>query len=116
MRKLKKSECDILPLVLKKKWYDLIDSGEKKEEYREYKRFWSVRILHWLDEAQSKNLVPVIAFSLGCRPATMFFKVPEYPVMQSDESNHPEWGETAVPHYVIELGERVEIVEDSIAK
>ena len=116
MRQLKKSECAILPLVLKKKWYDLIDSGEKKEEYREDKPYWDVRIGNWLNKAQSKNLAPVVAFSLGYRPATMFFKVPEYPVMQSDEANHPEWGETAVPHYVIELGERVEIVDAPLAK
>ena len=109
MHKLKKSECTILPLVLKKKWYDLIDSGEKKEEYRADKPYWDVRIGNWLNKAQSKNLAPVVAFSCGYRPATMFFKVPEYPVMQSDESNHPEWGEPAGYHYVIELGERVEI-------
>lgn len=112
MRKLKKSECAILSLVLKKKWYNLIDSGEKKEEYRAYKPYWEVRIGNWLKEVQLKNLVPVVAFSLGYRPATMFFKVPEYPVMQSYVVYHHEWGETAVPHYVIELGERVELVVD----
>ena len=111
MLQLKKSECAILPLVLKKKWYDLIASGEKKEEYREDKPYWDVRIGNWLNKAQSKNLTPVVAFSLGYRPATMFFKVPEYPVMPSDESNHPEWGEPAGYHYVIELAERVELVE-----
>lgn len=110
MRKLKKSECAILPLVLKKKWYYLIDSGEKKEEYRADKPYWNVRIGNWLNKAQSKNLAPVVAFSLGYRPATMFFKVSE-PVMQSYVVYHPEWGETAVPHTVIELGARVEIVE-----
>ena len=116
MRKLKKSECAILPLVLKKKWYNLIDSGEKKEEYRAAKPYWEVRIGNWLKEAQSKNLAPVVAFSLGYRPATMFFRVPAYPVMYSAGARHPGWGETAVPHYVIELGERVEIVEDPLAK
>ena len=111
MRQLKKSECSILPLVLKKKWYDLIDSGEKKEEYREDKPYWDVRLRHWLNKAQSKNLAPVVAFSLGYRPATMFFRVPEYPVMFSDGAAHPEWGEPAVPHHVIELAERVDILE-----
>lgn len=112
MRQLKKSECAILPLVLKKKWYDLIDSGEKKEEYREDKPYWDVRLGHWLNKAQARNLVPVVAFSLGYRPASMFFRVPEYPVMRSCEVWHPEWGETAVPHYVIELGERVELEDN----
>ena len=34
----------MLELVLKKKWYDMIDSGEKKEEYRELKPYWWTRI------------------------------------------------------------------------
>ena len=34
----------ILHLTLKKKWFDMIASGEKKEEYREYKHYWSRRL------------------------------------------------------------------------
>jgi hypothetical protein len=34
----------ILHLTLKKKWFDLILSGEKKEEYREIKRYWIHRL------------------------------------------------------------------------
>lgn len=30
----------ILHLTLKKKWFDMILSGEKKEEYREFKPYW----------------------------------------------------------------------------
>lgn len=33
-----------LDLVLKRKWYDMISSGEKKEEYRELKPYWCKRI------------------------------------------------------------------------
>jgi hypothetical protein len=33
MKQLKRSECAILPLVLKGKWYDMIASGEKREEF-----------------------------------------------------------------------------------
>jgi len=36
----------ILHLTLKKKWYDMILSGEKKEEYREAKPYWLTRLLH----------------------------------------------------------------------
>lgn len=35
-----------LHLVLKSKWYDMIKSGEKKEEYREIKQFWVNRLLN----------------------------------------------------------------------
>lgn len=37
-------EKKILHLTLKKKWFDMILSGEKKEEYREYKYFWKRRL------------------------------------------------------------------------
>ena len=35
---------NILHLTLKKKWYDMIASGEKKEEYREIKPYWISRL------------------------------------------------------------------------
>jgi len=35
-----------LHLNLKRKWFDMILSGEKKEEYREIKRHW-INILFW---------------------------------------------------------------------
>ena len=34
-----------LHLTLKKKWFDMIASGEKKEEYREIKPYWVSRIV-----------------------------------------------------------------------
>lgn len=33
-----------LHLTLKKKWFDMILSGEKKEEYREIKDYWDNRL------------------------------------------------------------------------
>jgi hypothetical protein len=32
MRKLKRDKCVVLLLVLKRKWYDMIECGEKKIE------------------------------------------------------------------------------------
>ena len=37
--------ANTLHLVLKGKWYDMIESGEKTEEYRETKQNWIKRIL-----------------------------------------------------------------------
>jgi len=39
----------ILILHIKKKWFDLILSGEKKEEYREVKPYWSKRLCNSWD-------------------------------------------------------------------
>lgn len=35
----------ILNLTLKRQWFDMILSGEKKEEYREIKDYWARRLL-----------------------------------------------------------------------
>jgi hypothetical protein len=45
----------VLRLTLKKKWYDMILSGEKKEEYRELKSYWIPRLLCNFDWDKSKN-------------------------------------------------------------
>lgn len=37
----------ILFLSVKKKWFDMIASGEKKEEYREDKGYWRARFAEW---------------------------------------------------------------------
>lgn len=48
MKQEKKSSVEdygkILHLTLKKKWFDMILSGEKKEEYREPKQYWITRL------------------------------------------------------------------------
>ena len=38
-----------LDLVLKRKWYDMIDSGVKTEEYREIKPYWIMRMMEEID-------------------------------------------------------------------
>lgn len=47
----------ILHLTLKKRWFDMILSGEKKEEYREIKPYWQKRL--------SGNYPDVIVFKNG---------------------------------------------------
>ena len=34
----------MLTLPIKKKWFDMIASGEKKEEYREIKEYYEIRL------------------------------------------------------------------------
>ena len=115
MRQLKRSECAILPLVLKRKWYDMISSGEKREEYRDDKPHWRTRIKRWRSaqshgwDEMDKNKFLVIGFSCGYRKPDMFFlshmtDLRDYPL-------HPEWGEPETPHYALVLRERVEIAD-----
>ena len=46
--------ANTLHLVLKGKWYDMIESGEKTEEYREIKHYWVKRILESSTAQQPK--------------------------------------------------------------
>jgi hypothetical protein len=108
MKRIKRSECAILPLVLEGEWYDMIASGEKKEEYRDRKPHWNSRVINWIERSiygKSK----VVGFSLGYKKADMFYTVRG--VHEASGSIHPEWGEPETPHYVIQLGERVELVD-----
>lgn len=36
-----------LYLPLKKEWYNMIESGEKKEEYREINNYWKSRLMQY---------------------------------------------------------------------
>ena len=47
----------MLILPIKKKWYDMIKSGEKKEEYREIKKYWTIRFNNELDK-MINSIVP----------------------------------------------------------
>ena len=44
----------MLTLPIKKKWFDMILSGEKKEEYREIKPYYSKRFANILAKNQPK--------------------------------------------------------------
>lgn len=107
MKQLKRSECAILPLVLKGKWYDMIASGEKKEEYREFKQYWTSRLTRYIYNTGYK--AHIVSFSRGYQKADMFFNI--IGVYTDVWSHHPEWGEPKTQHYVIKLGERVELID-----
>jgi hypothetical protein len=65
-------EKKILYLTLKKKWFDMILSGEKKEEYREIKEHWALILMIMdsvlvIDRAGNnyKKLKPAYWYSVG---------------------------------------------------
>jgi len=62
---------NILHLTLKKKWFDMILSGEKKEEYRELKPYWLTR-LYFNDntEAYDLNMTDEVIYELKNLPYT----------------------------------------------
>lgn len=46
-----------LTLNLKKKWFDMIQSGEKTEEYRELNSYWGTRINNMIRESGRNTLM-----------------------------------------------------------
>lgn len=106
-RIISKSDCIVLPLVLKKKWYDMIASGEKREEYRDYKPFWTKRIYRWLMRCLSEGKQALVSFSCGYRPASMWFVVTKVDCKDDCQEKHIAWGEPNTIHFAIHLDERV---------
>lgn len=82
----------ILHLTLKKKWFDMIASGEKKEEYREQKGYWMNRLMERSSPWTYGNFkeFDAIQFKNGYQPYS--------PVMLVEckgifiQYGRPEWG------------------------
>lgn len=106
MRTLRRSECAILPLVLKGKWFDMIASGKKREEYRDATWYWDVRIHNWL--AQKK--VHVVEFRRGYAKNAPRMSFKRADIFSRWIAHTHTWGEpNGVPHYAIALGERINL-------
>jgi hypothetical protein len=106
-----------LDLVLKKKWYDMIESGEKTEEYREIKPYWVKRLTSLrygrLLFSHRNGYQPIpfkdfthVTFHLGYskdRPS-MTFAIKEIVCGEGNE----KWGaEKDKLYFVIKLGEKL---------
>ena len=121
MKKLKRSECSVLPLVLKTKWYRMIESGFKREEYRDHTDYWNKRIANWINRHVDEGKTAVVEFRLGYHADAprMAFRLdallgpaPRIEI-KSAFSPHPGWGEPfGTAYWTIRLGERVELVDE----
>ena len=51
----------ILYLPLKKEWYEMIERGDKREEYRENTRYWKTRLIDTViyDEGDEETESPI---------------------------------------------------------
>lgn len=101
-------------LVLKHKWYDMIESGEKLEEYRECTEYWMKRLLGsakcvFAPARQSvRQKLPIkdgttVTFHQGYTSTTMTFQV------DSLLYGHglPQWGAPKEKCFIIKLGKRL---------
>jgi len=89
-----------LHLNLKKQWFDMILDGQKKEEYREIKPFWTKRILErWENDDRQETITFSNGYSKDRRQMVVEFK------SLDQHCGLPEWGaEYDVKYYVLGLG------------
>lgn len=116
-----RDRCAILSLVLKGEWYDMIEHGVKREEYRDATKYWRTRFNNW-DAKFTAHNTPVVEFRRGYQPnaprmafwtlgieAACGMMPYAYVDDQTDKPRHPEWGEPTTPHLFIALGGRVKL-------
>ena len=111
-----------LHLPLKAKWYEMIESGVKIEEYREIKPYWIKRLCdNWVSgdtfidcmnnccinciQTKLYNLYKydAVKFSYGYTKRTMTFEIESIAIGKGN----PEWGAPTEDVFIIKLGKRV---------
>lgn len=86
-------------LILKGQWYEMIDSGEKKEEYRQVTEYWTDR--RKLGTRHYDTATFQLAYTKKHR---MTFEIKSIEV----RTGNPAWGaEKGEKYYVIKLGKRL---------
>ena len=116
-----------LYLPLKAKWYEMIERGEKKEEYREIKPYWQKRLLYCYTESwlsidgdcinrgkrgcfdcalaphQQAAEFDAVRFSCGYTKRTMTFTIQYIAIGKG----RPEWGAPEEDVFIIKLGKMI---------
>lgn len=85
-----------LHLVVKAKWFDMIKSGEKKEEYRRICRHWHCRI--------KKHTIESVVFYRGYSDVTHEREC----VRVRYGFGRPEWGAPEESVIILDLGKEIE--------
>lgn len=122
----------ILDLSLAYKWYDMIASGEKKEEYREIKDYWTKRfidmeVVEYEQEVHNSicRLLGLTPMQVTCKDALRYFPREHYDAVCFHRGQggrqtmlieckgisvgygNPEWGAPADREvFIIKLGNR----------
>lgn len=114
----------ILDLPLKREWYEMIERGEKTEEYRMIKPYWCVRLAHcdmrlcWMrtsynTDCQFQGKLSLInrrgythvRFRYGYTKRTMLFELESIRIGRG----RPEWGAPEDNDvFILKLGNRID--------
>lgn len=104
----------ILYLPLKAQWYDMIERGEKPEEYREHTPYWVARLMQCdsvvCSEDKCEDCIfrkfkhyDAVCFSYGYTKRRMLFECKGIIFGQG----RPEWGAPNHKTFIIKLGKRL---------
>ena len=95
----------VLQLTIKKEWFDMIASGEKKEEYRDIKQYWKNRLVLRQYPIKFLNIESIKFYNGGyCSDSLPHFTIKCEGIEQ--RTGKPEWGASpGKSYYVIKLGE-----------
>lgn len=115
-----KKKSTTLTLSLKRKWFDLIKSGVKLEEYREYNEYWGSRF--FVREPAFKDWIHVridyteLVFTLGYpkkddMSRRLVFKNPRIQI----RTGKPEWGAEPNKIYFVITWDAANAEEKSIS-
>lgn len=101
----------MLILPIKRKWFDMIKSGEKKEEYREIKPYWTKRLQNdGLFECNTKyGFCRPVIFKNGYRKdSPKIFCLCKSEIREGQGKQ--EWGaEPNKEYYILEILEILEV-------
>lgn len=120
-----------LHLPLKKEWYEMIERGEKREEYREFSPHWITRLMEWYCYDTWEGLITnrireyeaikifndydkfkykldckyfdLVCFSYGYTKRRMMWECEGIEIGRG----RPEWGAPEHDTFIIKLGKRL---------
>ncbi len=100
---------DTIKLTLKKKWFDMILSGQKTEEYRELKQFWNTRLSRLYPyKTEKETYYPTVETIQFFNGHCFFKKYPNFIIEFKEaeiSTGKPEWGaKDGEKYHVIRLG------------
>lgn len=90
----------VLHLTLKKKWFDMIASGAKKEEYRACKPYWFNRLHGW--HGPDYKCFDLVHFRNGYNQCSPSLLIECLGISRGIGKN--EWGAPEEEVYIIKLG------------
>lgn len=101
----------ILYLPLKKEWYEMIERGEKREEYREFSKYWKKRLIETCKTHPKSpvsydylKIFDAVCFSYGYTKRRMLWECKGITIGRG----HPEWGAPDYEVFIIKIGKRIE--------